>query len=312
MSAHPDADSVCAIMVTYEGGPLIGTTARVTAAQVEHLFIFDNGSGRETQAELASLEAGLGPRVTVHRNPRNVGIAAALNAGIDHALRGGYRWVLTLDQDSRCGPEMVAHLKRAWAEAASPSLAVLTPVSLAADEAALMAAPLPARDGARQPLRPLTWTHTSGNLVRADIFSVIGMFREEFFIDYVDYEFCHRLRRAGYTLAEVPDAHLFHRLGNKSQARVLGRSITYTNYSPLRRYYQLRNGLILVREVADPAFSRAWLDSMGREVAKVVLFECQKGKKLVMVYRGVRDALAGRLGPFTRPAARSPEPPEQD
>src|SRR5207253_4965976 len=53
--------------------------------------------------------------VEVIWNKQNLGIAAALNAGIDRALATGqYSWIATFDQDSRVAPNYVAAIFEAY------------------------------------------------------------------------------------------------------------------------------------------------------------------------------------------------------
>jgi GT2 family glycosyltransferase len=48
----------------------------------------------------------------------NVGIAKSLNEGISIADRKGFRWVLTLDDDTIAEPDLVENLTKMWRLAA--------------------------------------------------------------------------------------------------------------------------------------------------------------------------------------------------
>ena len=51
------------------------------------------------------------------------------------------------------------------------------------------------------------------------IFDKIGWFASEFFIDWVDIEYCFRIREAGYLIVESWDAILLHEPGHPYHLR---------------------------------------------------------------------------------------------
>src|SRR3954454_3994640 len=82
------AQTVCAVIVTYNPGPtLVGNIVNV-AAQADHVLVIDNGSSAKTEPQLRELETRLGCYVI--RNVQNLGIACALNLGVKHASEANY------------------------------------------------------------------------------------------------------------------------------------------------------------------------------------------------------------------------------
>jgi rhamnosyltransferase len=55
---------------------------------------------------------------------------------------------------------------------------------------------------------------TSGALKPTWIFDKIGLFAAEYFIDMVDWEYCLRIRAAGYVIADSREAVLLHVAGH--------------------------------------------------------------------------------------------------
>ncbi len=85
-------------------------------------MIIDNASGPQGQALLTKLEPS--KHLEIILNPDNVGVATALNIGMNRARTLRYQWALALDQDSDAAPNMVAELTRViqtreWAERAA-------------------------------------------------------------------------------------------------------------------------------------------------------------------------------------------------
>lgn len=309
MSGTPDKTSanatdvrpadVGAVFVTYRGGPLIERTIGAVVPQVAHVFVVDNGSTDEATIEaLRRLESSHRERLTVVRLGENLGIGAALNEGLARARSAGLAWLLTMDQDSVAAPDMVAQLRAAVLRCADPgSVALVAPrcVDLPEDNE-----PVAAQGPVPEPgtLTPLRWIHTSGNLVRISAFDRVGPFRADYFIDHVDYEFCLRLRRAGLAIVRCEDAVLQHRLGYRTRARFFHRMVTCYNYSPARRYYQTRNGIVLALDARDWEFTRSRIKVIARETLVIALFEKDRVAKLRLTARGIRDGFAGKTGPL--------------
>ena len=79
-------DNVCAVVVTYHPQSLLRSNLEQLSLQVAEVVVVDNGSGTATAELLRIIEAEFGIRVV--RNGCNLGIAAALNIGIKHAIAG--------------------------------------------------------------------------------------------------------------------------------------------------------------------------------------------------------------------------------
>ncbi len=80
--------------------------------------------------------------------------------------------------------------------------------------------------------------------MRASVFDEIGLYDEGFFVDCIDFDFCLRLRRAGYAIHRVPAALMEHQLGDTVELPSAVRKY-YARHSPVRRYYMYRNYLYL-------------------------------------------------------------------
>jgi rhamnosyltransferase len=72
--------------------------------------------------------------------------------------------------------------------------------------------------------------------------------REEFFIDYVDWEYCLRARRLGVPTAICGAAVLEHARGERSGKKILGLTVRPPGYSLFRYRYIYANRARLVRE----------------------------------------------------------------
>lgn len=294
---HPTSGKrICAVLVSFH--PDDGLPGRVQGilAQVGGLVIVDNGSGPASLRMLRAL--GTEPRIALELNGANLGVASALNSGVRRASALGYRWVLLLDQDSVPDVGMVDELIAVHAAFPDPGrLAVLgagfrdvhRPPDAAADDGVPAAA-----------WEEVESVITSGSLLEVATLELLGGFREELFIDYVDADFCHRAREHGYRVIKTRRPLMSHAIGAASRHGILGIHRWTTNHSADRRYYIARNDTLMLKEHGRLKFGAWALKSLGRRVRtckRIVLYEDQKLGKLKAVAEGWWHGVRGRLGP---------------
>lgn len=288
MNDKMTAPSVCAVFVTYKPRPTFIPNIEAVAAQVNQVVVVDNGSSGETEQHLQELEARLGCKVI--RNRQNLGIAAALNLGVNYATEAGFDWVCTFDQDSRVCAEFFSKMLGVFERAPHPErIALLTP-RYVDRETGIDLRLRRARDG------EILTTLTSGSMIPSSAIRKLGLFDESLYIDAVDTEYCLRARQSGMLILQSP-AVLLHSLGRTTYHHFLGLRFGTTNHSPGRHYYITRNRLrLLVRYAAD--WPWVWREVRGMlfDDAKIILVEPNKWNKFRAMAAGAADALSGKFG----------------
>ena len=290
---RPSLEDVCAVIVTYNPGPGLVRNVRAIAAQVAQVMMVDNGSGDAGMRHVA--EAATVSNAQVLPMGRNRGIAAALNAGIARAHDQGFAWVVTLDHDSTPEPGMVAGLLSTLAQAGDERIALVGPTLLDIDARTRLQEAV--EPGAEDAARPLTFM-TSGCLTSVQCWQEIGGFREDMFIDYVDHEYCLRCASRGWRLRQSA-AVLNHKLGAMRTHRLVGSLVfNASHHSVRRRYYITRNRLLTWRLYWSryPRWVLADVRASAMELAKIVLAEQAKLRKLAAIGLGLCDALCRRTG----------------
>lgn len=252
--------------------------------QVGKLYVIDNSEGE--RAEISSYLIGLSNVVYI-QNKNNGGIGSALNRAATAAINDGFTHLLTMDDDTAVSDDLVA------------TMVLFLNQYENADQVGIVAALHSNKTSEKVPVsgyRKLLITMTSGNLLNLNIYQHVGPFREDFFIDHVDHEYCLRLVKANYEVIELPRLVLKHQLGELKLSRWSGRN--YVSHSPFRSYYYIRNGLILLVACADlhPAFRFQLIKLLVKEVGKTLLFERDKRVRLWFMWRGVTDAIKGQMG----------------
>lgn len=285
---------ICGVMVTFNGGDIIATTVPALIDQVDHLIVVDNASDEATATRLRTIQSHYRTKITLIFNSENRGVAAALNQGIGEAFRQNAAFVLLLDQDSTPAPNMVMQMMTACNHAEVGTIGIVSPAQhLISDAEGSVQTIDPAPDGMLVD-RLLVWT--SGSLIPRSVIESVGLFRDDFFIDHVDHEYCLRLHRAGLRVTVCPAAILNHRLGNLKIGRFLRWSTGYYDYTPTRHYYMVRNGIVLFLESKSLKFLRYYLNWEFKSLLKILVFEANKRRKLSMIALGVRHGLQRKTG----------------
>jgi len=201
----------------------------------------------------------------------------ALNLGAELAIKDGYDWLLLMDQDRRF-KESNSIERMLKACLFYNKIAVIAPIT---SENLNNYFPY------KNEFSIISSAITSGSLLNLKAFQEIGRFREDYFIDYVDYEFCLRARSLGYLIIQANFIILEHKVGDSQKHWFM----TTSHHSPLRRYYITRNRLrtMYLYKGFDPIFYRSEMYAIFSETVKIILFEKQKLKKLYMIYKGYKD-----------------------
>lgn len=223
------------------------------------------------EAERARLPSGGGLSIVV--NPSNLGLACALNQGVGAAIKGGARYVLMLDQDSRPTAGMLDRLAAAAAaiESEGRALACVAPslrdrkdVASDGDEAATEIA------------NGLTFA-TSGTMLTRRAWRDVGPMWEPLFIDGIDHEWCFRARSAGFETVLVREAVLEHDMGDAA-INLMGR-FRPVHRSPIRHYFIVRNTLWLAGKRHIPIHWRlSELAKLTYRVPSYMVFSNNKKK----------------------------------
>lgn len=284
-----------AIIVTFNPDARLIENVNSLLTQVDQIIIVDNGSGESGLSILQTLHRN----VTVLYNKANLGLATALNQAARLAVSKNPIWILTFDQDS-VAPEGFVNSLITTYEACpyANEVAIVGPVYKDQVTGRLLSVgeiPSPT------PCQVVPYTWTSGCLMKASIFDSVGYFRDEFFIDYIDVEYCLRCQRYGFRTIVASSALLLHNQGAPAWKRFLGRRVIVNEYSPLRRYYNARNRIIVYMEnlFSLPKWVVGDIYLYSKQLAKMMILEDARWLKLRWVLRGIRDGFLRRGGAYT-------------
>jgi rhamnosyltransferase len=144
-------------------------------------------------------------------------------------------------------------------------------------------------------LVPVYYLPTSGSLISIEAFREIGPFREDYFIDGIDLEWCFRAWSKGYSCWLSTDTTMEHTVGEGSVGAFGFRTPRQKDFR-LETY--VRNTVYGLRLAHIPL---SWkLRQSGYLAAQVVLLSIAnrfRPSLLKRLGRGLVNGLRGRLGP---------------
>jgi rhamnosyltransferase len=270
--------------------------------QVDFLVIVNNSNVLLT--ELCEGIENL--QLAVIENKDNVGIARALNLGIDYLITKGCSYFLLLDQDSHVPKNMVLELKNAINQLHTTENPVAAIGPAYYNSQLKKNAPF-IRFGKltidkippnlNTPLVPVDFLITSGSLITLQAVKNVGMMEEGLFIDFVDTEWCLRASK-GYGLYGLCTVRMEHSLGDKP---VLFFRKKMPMHSPIRHYYIARNAIHLAKRSYIP-FNRRLivLISMTKTFFFYSIVPINRLTHLKMMLKGFCDGISKKYGRIDR------------
>jgi rhamnosyltransferase len=294
------------LIITFNPHPDFFTRLDSFYSQLDQIILVDNGSDPEVCRLLKQEAQRRKSSLTVIFNETNLGVATALNQGFRWALEQGFPYIVTFDQDSHPAAGMISAMFEVFATYSKDGrLAVVAPV-VTDPVVSIQALYLRPKnrilferascDG--NVLENVTFVITSGALYDLAAYRQIGPFRDDFFIDYVDIEYCLRAQQHGYRIIVACKAKLDHRQGERQKRVFFGRDHYPTFHSPLRWYFFGRNRIPMLRQYAF-RFPHWFLYEVVAGLyilTKMLLFETQKLVKLQAFFLGSLDGIRRRMG----------------
>lgn len=223
---------VAAIIVSYNPDKNLLDSVNLLISQVEKIIIVDNGSIEEKRKDISSIKDIDNERIEIIFNEENLGIATALNIGVREALKQGFNWILTMDQDSKASKDMVEKMFEVYNnidEKERKSILSIFPNFV--DERIQSIE----ENSVMNTYEYVDADITSGNLVNSEVFDKVGFFDDSLFIDLVDTDFCMRLNEKNIKMIKVRDAILYHSLGESQSVKSILGKFNTSNHSAFKK-----------------------------------------------------------------------------
>jgi rhamnosyltransferase len=247
------------------------------------------------------------PEVTVLNLPTNIGVGGGYAAGIAYAVNERkHNWVWLLDDDSVPKLDGLEALIRGLAlpNIEKENIGIVAPLPVHGETQLSYPGLLwyngwktPPLEVSRQPAWFVDAVISSGSLLKRDAVEHMGLPRVDFFMDFVDFEYCFRLRRGGYKIAIIRDSELDHTIGEPRSVTILGYTKSWPDQAPWREYYVSRNYTFTIWDYFPNWRSKMYVvGRLIRHAAGILAFGTNKRACAKMMLVGFLDGRAGRLG----------------
>jgi rhamnosyltransferase len=296
--------SIASVTVAYNSEQVLPRQLEALLRQssrLEEVVVVDNASTDGTEKTLHEQY----PQVTLLKLASNLGVGGGYAAGLAYAAKK-HDWIWLLDADSVPRDDALEALLRELARLEDAREPVGMLASLASHSGTRTTYPgwlwrhglvVPPPELWQQPVCFVDAVISSGSLVRRQVVEEAGLPRADFFIDFVDYEYCLRVRGRGYRIGVVRSSSLEHSLGSPRRIRFLGHFTSWTDHVPWREYYMGRNQTYTVWHDYPHWRSKHYvIRELFRHAVGIILFGKHKWACLRMMVLGFLDGRTGKLG----------------
>lgn len=252
---------------------------------IDNLYVVDNSGSIDSDVidEIKKIK-----KCIYVSNNGNQGIAHALNVGVGLASNNDASWVLTMDQDSFFEEGALNNMLHWIGLNDTERVGIVSPIHETVGRP---------YDKSNDTVEVLT-TMASGNLLNVKAYKVAGPFRDDFFIDCVDHEYCLRLKTFNYKTLLNCSSVLKHNLGDSAIVSFMGVSVVYTNHNRIRRYYRTRNRLKVIKMywLKEPMYCVREIRCFFSSWVKIILFDKNVMEKQKAIFLGVSHFIMGKSG----------------
>ena len=256
--------------------------------QLINICLVDNASDNISEVEqLYEDKKSEKIDISLIKNSKNKGIATALNQIMNNALHNGFDWVLCFDQDSLPPKKLLSELSK---YIGLNNVGIVSPRIMDIHTGRYLY-----NDGEDKSKESLDYQLidkciTSGSLVSVKAWSTVGRYDEYLFIDYVDFDFCIRMRKMGYKIVQANKIVMKHELGNMKVKRLLFKKVAVMNHKAMRKYYMTRNRIYCEYKYYN-RFGLRNLFGIIKTIILVIFYEEDKYKKIKAIMKGLSDGM---------------------
>ena len=222
------------------------------SAEPSKVIVVDNGS---TDGSVQCLKERFGSAVNVISTEKNLGFSGGYNLGIQNALELGANWVLIINNDTLVTKDFLSELGNAIGS--QPQYDIFGPLIFYYNSpqriwylgdrlipGLLITHSLYRGQKERAhypPFFSVDFITGCAMLIKREVFEKIGYFDVNLFMYGEDVDFCWRARKAGFKLAVIPSARMWHKVSaSASRDQYKSRYLRTRNQSRFYRVYSRR------------------------------------------------------------------------
>lgn len=280
-------NKICGLVTLYNppGNYLLNIST--FSGYLDKLFLVDNTPAGKSVNHASLLQQF--PNAVILSTGKNLGIAKALNLGIEAALKDNASWLLTMDQDSYFDADQAEKYFRSCTTVNKDKVAILSPLheKVVTDDALCV-------------YERNDQVMTSGNLLNLSVIEKVGLFNEDLFIDSVDFDYCLRVILFGYEVLQATNCFMQHFVGELYSGTFLFgmKKKTFYIHSPKRMYFIIRNALYLSHQYKDkyPEFIKQHCKYIREDLFRLLKYSHNRVEYIGYVIKALNDYRRGIFG----------------
>ncbi|UVA99434.1 glycosyltransferase family 2 protein [Acinetobacter lwoffii] len=285
--------NISSVIITFN--PNINVINLINALNFQNVtpIIVDNGSKNFDFSSVDDIQSHL------IRLKDNLGIATAQNRGIERAIELGADYIIFFDQDSTIPDNFVQDMIDDYQFISKQNIKIGALGPRFIDERynfyyktiSISKHGLKTKHDVSEIKVPFNSTLliSSGSFICVETLKQVGLMRDEYFIDYVDTEWCLRAESLGFKNYISAKAVMKHTIGDN----VLNfKFMNVPVHSAFRRYFRVRNAFYMLREPHVPLilFIRELVGNTVHQFI-LILFEKNSWSYIKSYFKGLKDGI---------------------
>lgn len=292
---------ISVVIVTYNPSEKLPAVIENLKKQVGKIYIIDNNSNSKDMFNKITPDSV----VEIIYYDKNIGLAAAQNIGIKRSIEEKMEWILFLDDDSEVGDDFLEKLLYCYGKVKNKEQVAIIGANILHDNSSKQTA-YPVKTNffikrvffkKQDCIEDVMFVISSGSIMKTKLFTEIGLFIEEFFVDHIDVEFCLRVNNLGYKILASKEAKLYQRVGGSKEKNIFGIKSYPTNHNPQRQYTKYRNAVLTWKKYffKEPKYVVYDMLLMTNHFLRIVIFEDNKLMKIKQVFKGIFTGILMKL-----------------
>ena len=215
----------------------------------QQVVFVDNGSQKNDSQIIKEKY----PNIISLRNDKNLGFAGGYNVGIRFSLDHNPEYIFIVNNDVVLAPNVLSTLVNAFNH--NKNTGVVSPIIYHHNKPNQLWS---AGGKISKLTLDMVDNHGRGNvffdiverdflsgcamMLKVEVLKIVGLFDEDYYLYYEDYDLSFRIKQAGYKQLLVPQARIWHKVSKTSGGED----------NPIERYYMARSSILFYRKHARP------------------------------------------------------------
>ncbi|MEP6683082.1 MAG: glycosyltransferase family 2 protein [Parafilimonas sp.] len=276
---------IAACVILYNPDESVIQNIKSYNAHIDKLYLIDNSES--INANLHNDFNSLS-HANIFHNGVNEGVAKRLNQACDFAIKDGFDYLLTMDQDSFFDEAFVSKYFECIETSKEQDVSMYG-INYQQKKDELNCKYFEAK-----------FIITSGSVINLKLFQNVGGFDEKLFIDFVDTEYCFRSIQKGFKIIEFSNIYMNHSLGEPIEKYSLKtlKKTSRSFHSATRLYYMTRN-FFYINAKYEKDFSaeiKVLKKDLLNRIKNKIFYKPKRFATLKTLFQAIKDFKSKKMG----------------